>query len=207
MRPAVAEPFSASACGARVTLRDNSGCDVLASGEQKESRQPGSADGVTNAILRGSIAEMTLQRKVVSCPRGSSRNRVTTRASQTTVRVAQSKRDLETPSTRQTPIFRVSGFCLGNGHVVDSCRPRCLCSLSYQRSVPTSRNRDVLPLNGVGSYNRMSIAKKTGEADRPVCRKRGTSTLSVGLRSIVNRILCSRMEFSGSVADSLEKSS
>ena len=180
--------------------------DVCFASGQAKSRQPGSADGSYNLeTLEAILVRIVSKCKELSaaCPRGSSRNRVTTRASKTTVRVTQSKRDLETPSTRQTPISPMMEFCPGNGHVVDSCRTRCLCSLRPaigERSVPTSRNRDVL-----GSYNRIA-GKKQGRRSLKDCRKRGTLTPSVGLRSAVNGMLCSRMAFCESVLSS-EKSS
>jgi hypothetical protein len=80
----------------------------------------------------------------------------------TTVRALQSKWDLETPSTRQTSIFRTKRFFLRERLVSRCQRIHRLCSLRPaigERSVPMNLNRDVLPFNGVESLNRMSTKK------------------------------------------------
>lgn len=113
-----------------------------------------------NSIPRG-ILVRSVSKCNVAFPRGSSRNCETASASQTTVRATQSKRDLETPPTRQTSVFRTKRF-FPRERVASRCYRTCrLCSLrpaTGQRSVPMSRNRDVL-----GSLSRMR-RQKMGEA-------------------------------------------
>lgn len=77
----------------------------------KEKRQPGLADALTihslGAIL---VRRVSKCQRLAACPRGSSANRVTTRAPKTTVAVTQS-----TSKNPDSP----NGVCLGHGSVVD----------------------------------------------------------------------------------------
>lgn len=150
--------------GARVTLRGNSGCDVLAGMvSTQERRQPGLADALKSRFSRGILAERALWRKVVFrpfCPRGSSRNSVTTSASQTTVRVTQ--------SMTQNP-DSPNGVCLGHGQLVDAAESTLVFA-------PPSAFRTVSRLTATSRSKTRSFSKtgavntSTGEeVIRPFC--------------------------------------
>ena len=177
-------------------------CAVGMTRTRNKGHQPGSADGLQTQFPRGILALSALHRKALLRPRGSSRNSVTA-ASQTTVRASQ--------SIRQTPSSSETKFCPGYVRVVDR-GGLAHSTISSSNTVTTnrrdnlsSRNRDVLPLNGVGSLNRMS-RKNQGRRSLKDCRKRGTFTPSFGLQSTVNGILCSRMEVESNASESSKSS-
>lgn len=170
----------AEPCRALVTLKGDLGRDVCFASAGISNK----AANLVRLTAQNSIPRGIVERFVSKCktyfnvafPRGSSRNRVTASASETKFRARQSQRDLETPPTRQTSVFPPKAV-FPRERIASRCyRTHCLCSLrpaTGQRSVPMSRNREVLPLNGVGSLSRMSKTKWRRRS-RKDCHKRGT---------------------------------
>ena len=176
------------ASGALVTLRGDSGRDVLAGMVgNEESRQPGSADGLTTQSLEAILVRSVSKCKELNaaCPRGSSRHSVTASASTNNGPSSRSvKTGLGNPVQHDKPrVSAQSGFCPGNGQVVDSCRTRSLAGSLTQsvRDNLSSRNRNVLPLNGVGSTSEEE--RKNQWSGSKELRQAWNLTLSVGLKN------------------------
>ncbi len=155
--------------GALVTLRGNSGRDVLTGMVSKQQRRwSGSANALTTRFSRGILVRSVAKCKArnAAYPSGSSRNRVTASASQTTVRVTQSK--------TKNPDSPLGGVCLGHGQLVDVAGS-ALVALTTT-SLPTHRHVQVL--NAV-------VISKTGEVNTPNRAKSlGRSAIATAARRL-----------------------
>jgi hypothetical protein len=138
-----------------------------------ERRQPGLAGAPYNLFLEAIIVRNVSKcKELVACPRGSSRNRVTTSASQTTVRVSQSM-----PQNPDSP----QGVCLGHGSVVDRSERTSPKAAVPMSTVALSPHRHVQVLN--------AMISKTGAASTSTGgRHWSVSAIATGGRSCMARL-------------------
>jgi hypothetical protein len=153
----------------------NAAADVCVAGMVRtaERRQPGLADAPYNLSLEAIIVRRVSKcKEFAACPRGSSRNRVTTRASKTTVRVFTVNAAKPRFSARSFP---------GSGSVVDRSERTSPKAAVPMSTVALSPHRHVQVLN--------AMISKTGAANTSTGGRHWfVSAIATGGRSCMARL-------------------